>query len=161
MGKIVLINLLICFTALFAQGYWAEPVKLPPVINDTVYDDSLRDRYHAHISPDGRELYYTLHNSPYGDYIYVARLHPEEEVWDSVTRLSINKDDYRRELSPSITADHSRLYWCAWNYPGGYGGYDVWFAEWDSVAGDWGEPQNPGSNVNTPGYEFTCFIFES
>jgi len=50
--RIILSTFLIC-GVMFAQGYWAEPVKLPEVINDTVFDDSLWDRFHAHISPDG------------------------------------------------------------------------------------------------------------
>lgn len=157
MKKIVVVFLL-TLGVMMAQGYWAEPVKLPPVINDTVEFDSLWHRYYAHISPDGTELYYTLSNSPYDDDIYVARYDKETDVWDSVTRLSINMPDVRRELSPSITADHSRIYWVSWGREGSYGGYDVWYAEWDGEAGDWGEPQNCGPNVNTPGYEFTCFI---
>ncbi|MBN2381154.1 PD40 domain-containing protein [candidate division WOR-3 bacterium] len=155
--KNLILTSILAYSAAFAQGYWAEPVKLPPVINDTVEIDTLWHRYYAHISPDGKEMYYTLNNSPYDDDIYVARWKGGNE-WDSVTRLSVNMNDVRRELSPSITADHSKLFWTAWDRPGGYGGYDVWFAEWDSVAGDWGEPQNAGPNVNTPGYEFTCFI---
>ncbi|MBN2381155.1 PD40 domain-containing protein [candidate division WOR-3 bacterium] len=155
--KYVLASVFLISGLIQAQGYWAEPVKLPPVINDTVEIDTLWHRYYAHISPDGKEMYYTLNNSPYDDDIYVARWKGGNE-WDSVTRLSVNMDDARRELSPSITADRSKLFWCAWNRPGGYGGYDVWFAEWDSVASDWGEPQNAGPNANTPGYEFTCFI---
>jgi hypothetical protein len=156
MKNLILTSILTC-SAAFAAGYWAEPVKLPPVINDTVEIDSLWHRYYAHISSDGKEMYYTLNNSPYDDDIYVARWQGGNE-WDSVTRLSVNMNDVRRELSPSITADHSKLFWTAWDRPGGYGGYDVWYAEWDDEVGDWGEPQNAGPNVNTPGYEFTCFI---
>ncbi|MBN2378703.1 PD40 domain-containing protein [candidate division WOR-3 bacterium] len=154
MKNLILTSILTCSAAI-AAGYWSEPVKLPEAVNQNT--DSLWDRYHAHISPDGKEMYFSLHNSSYDDDIYVARWKGGNE-WDSVTRLSVNMNDVRRELSPSITADHSKLFWCAWNRPGGYGGYDVWYAEWDSVAGDWGEPQNAGPNANTPGYEFTCFI---
>lgn len=143
---------------MLAVGHWGEPVKLPEIINDTTFPDSIGHEYHAHLSPDGTELYFTRDDFWHEDDIYVACYNKESDTWDSVTRLSVNKDDVRRELSPSITADHSRLYWCSWNSSLGYGGYDVWFAEWDSVKNDWGEPQNAGPNVNTPGYEFTCFI---
>ncbi|MBD3285910.1 hypothetical protein GF359_05475, partial [candidate division WOR-3 bacterium] len=157
MRNLIIISILTCSTAL-AEGYWSDPVKLPEVINHTPMSDSFGNHYHARISPDGKELYYTIDVYAHFDDIFVARYNQETEEWDSVTRLSVNMDDIRRELSPSITADHSKLFWTAWERPGGYGAYDVWYAEWDSVAGDWGEPQNAGPNVNTPGYEFTCFI---
>ncbi|MBN2378705.1 PD40 domain-containing protein, partial [candidate division WOR-3 bacterium] len=157
MKNLILTSILTC-SAAFAQGYWSDPVKLPEVINHTPMSDSFGNHYHARISPDGKELYYTIDVYAHFDDIFVARYNQETEEWDSVTRLSVNMDDIRRELSPSITADHSKLFWTAWERPGGYGAYDVWYAEWDSVKGDWGEPQNAGPNVNTIGYEFTCFI---
>ena len=153
--KYVLTSIFLISGLMQAQGYWAEPVKLPEVINHTDTSDSFGNHYHARISPDGKELYVTIEDYHYADDIYVARWLGDNE-WDSLTRLSVSYTD--RDLSPSITADHSKLFWTAWERPGGYGAYDVWFAEWDSVAGDWGEPQNAGPNVNTIGYEFTCFI---
>jgi len=157
--RLAVLSILLNCGFLAAEGYWAEPVKLPGMVNDTLHKDSIGNHYHAHLSPDGTELYFTREDYHYNDDIYVARYNKEAGVWDSVTRLSVNMDDSRRELSPSITADHSKLFWCRWGLlPGSYGGYDVWYAEWDSVAQDWGEPKNAGPNVNTPGYEFTCFI---
>lgn len=141
-----------------AQGHWSEPVKLSDSINTFFPPEYSGSVYHAHLSPDGSELYYTLADFEHGDDVYVARYNRDKGAWDSVTRLSVNTDDVRRELSPSITADHSRLFWCSWSRSGGYGAYDVWFAEWDNETGDWGQPKNAGPNVNSPGSEFTCFI---
>ncbi len=37
--------------------------------------------------------------------------------------------------------------------PGHRGGWDIYISRWDSIAGRWGEPLNPGPAINTPEHE--------
>ncbi len=134
-------------------GKWGEPVKLPPQINDI---PNAIDIYYARLSPDGKHLYFTNHDGYHSDDIWVARWNGVD--WDSVTRLGARINDNARNLSPSVTADGKKLYFVSYGRAGGYGAYDVWFSEWDSVANDWGEPKNCGENINTPAMEFTACI---
>ncbi len=51
---------------------------------------------------------------------------------------------------PNVTPDGRRIFFSS-NRPGGYGGYDLYFA--DSRAGRWGAPVNLGAEINTEGDE--------
>ncbi len=146
-------SILLIFLPLLIWSEWGEPVKLPPQINNIT--DS-RNIYHARLSPDGHQLYFTDCDWHTDDDIWVARWNGAD--WDSVTRLGPQINDDQRNLSPSVTADGKTLYYVSYGRKGGYGGYDVWFSEWDSVAKDWSEPKNCGSNVNTSAMEFTACI---
>jgi len=44
------------------------------------------------------------------------------------------------------------------NRPGGLGGMDIWYTTRGSD-GKWRKPVNPGKNINTPGDEFSPFIY--
>ena len=56
---------------------------------------------------------------------------------------------------PSISPDGRRMYFVS-DRPGGSGGTDIWYS--DDVQGEWGEPKNLGTMVNTPGSEMYPFI---
>ena len=125
-------------------GGWGQPVPLP-----------LEIRYSfAHLSPDDRQLWYTS-GINYDD-IFVARWNGSG--WDSIVHLGPQINTRNRELSPSITADHRKMYFVAYGRPGGYGSYDVWCSTWDDTLVDWGDPVNCGPNVNTAYGECTAFI---
>lgn len=44
------------------------------------------------------------------------------------------------------------------NRPGGKGGMDIWFSEFQRNKGTWTKPQNCGNAINTPGDEMTPFF---
>lgn len=67
---------------------------------------------------------------------------------------SINSDEW--ESQASLSCDGSTLYFASMR-PGGYGGADVWASE-RKPDGTWGDPYNPGPNINTPGDEEAPFI---
>ncbi len=60
------------------------------------------------------------------------------------------------ESMPSISSDGQVLYFVS-DRPGGYGGYDIYTSEKQND-GTWGEPQNLGPVINSPGRENTPFI---
>jgi len=48
-----------------------------------------------------------------------------------------------------ITADGLEMYISCLDRPGGLGGWDIWVSRRETVNGDWGEPENLGSPINT------------
>ena len=87
--------------------------------------------------------------------IYIARL--KNGVWDSITALPFNSDDYSLG-TPAWSENDSRLYFAS-DMPGGFGGTDIFYTEW--VGGKWKNPVNLGAEVNTAGNESYPFISPS
>ena len=48
-----------------------------------------------------------------------------------------------------IAPDGLEMYFCHYNMPGGYGGWDIWVCTRKTVNDDWGDPVNLGPPVNT------------
>ena len=57
------------------------------------------------------------------------------------------------EFDPSFSADGKILYFFS-NRPGGEGGDDIYFADYDSINMRFGEPMNIGNKINTKGDEW-------
>lgn len=53
---------------------------------------------------------------------------------------------------PCFANNGKTIYFAAYNYPGGYGGFDIWVIH-QQANGNWTRPQNLGPNVNTSGDE--------
>lgn len=114
-------------------------------------------------STDGNKIFFTrsnqLNGAPVLDdegkiqlQIYEATF--DGTNWSGVKILSFNKgnDSY---MHPSISPDGEKLYFAS-NKSGGYGGYDIYFAE---KAGDnWSEPINLGPEINSGGNEGFPFM---
>lgn len=85
-------------------------------------------------------------------------------VWDSVTgwgellNCGPNVNWGLDEESPCISPDGNKIYFSTWERPGGYGSWDIWVATWNSLSGEWGQPENLGPNVNQDGTEWSPFI---
>ncbi len=78
------------------------------------------------------------------------------EDWKNVKELAFNTEEYD-EVHPALSADGSKLYFAS-NREGGYGGMDVYVATF--AAGQWSEPVNLGSTINTPGNEIFPFMHD-
>ncbi|MGD0710211.1 MAG: hypothetical protein ABR968_03445 [Bacteroidales bacterium] len=68
----------------------------------------------------------------------------------------LNIDTKYVECSPSLSPDGNTLYFIS-NRPGGFGGKDVWSSERLSN-GNWSEPVNLGSKINTAADEESPFM---
>lgn len=55
-------------------------------------------------------------------------------------------------MHPSLSADGKRLYFAS-DMPGGYGGSDIYFSDWDQKNKKWGNAVNLGPEINTNGNE--------
>jgi WD40-like Beta Propeller Repeat len=101
------------------------------------------------LTPDGREFYFTVRQSPGKWAIHVSRV--AEEGWSEpqVAPFSGTWSD----LEPFISPDGRRLFFTS-NRPFSpedrpRGDYDIWFVERES--GGWGRPRNAGPQVNFSG----------
>ncbi len=140
------LNLLIVFMLLFciqilpqnwptAPEVWSEPVLFDSLFNtpndwlespcftnnlDTLYLDK-SDGIHRSVKINGK--------------------------WQPTTKLNsyINPGGVATRYC-SISRDGRRLYFAGW---GGYGSWDIWKSEFDTVTNDWGPAYNMGPVVNT------------
>ncbi len=81
--------------------------------------------------------------------------------WSSPSRIShwAGKNSSRYSfMHPSLTADGKRLYFAS-NMPGGYGGSDIYYADWNNEKKEWGEAVNLGAQINTNGDELFPQVF--
>lgn len=109
-------------------------------------------------STDGKKIFFTRSNqwngAPVLDEEGKIQLQIYEATfdgtnWVNVKPLSFNKgnDSY---MHPAISPDGEKLYFAS-NKPGGYGGYDIYFAE--KEGDNWSEPINMGPEINSTGNE--------
>lgn len=87
--------------------------------------------------------------------IYVSEL--VDGKWTAPVSFTHNNRLYNY-LSPALSADEKRLYFAS-DQPGGYGGTDLYYCEWNQQG--WGEPINMGPRVNTSYNESFPFADQS
>ena len=78
--------------------------------------------------------------------------------WEGVQEMPFGSDKYS-VCHPALSADGQRLFFAS-DMPGGYGGYDLYFAE-RTEAGTWSDPINLGADVNTDRNEGFPFAHEN
>ncbi|MEL6657089.1 MAG: OmpA family protein [Bacteroidota bacterium] len=133
------------------------------------FSTELNSAYHegpVSFSPSGDRIFFTRTNSRKGVRRSDARGRSVEKIyeayrgpfdWEAVQELPFNSDEYR-SVHPSISPDETMLFFAS-DRPGGYGGMDLFFVEWEN--GTWSEPINLGPDINTSGNEVFPFFHES
>ena len=87
-----------------ACAQWADPVLLPPEINNA---------YYSTISADGQVLCLTILGATTDDDVYITEK-LSDSTWSAPVNAGPNVNDITRNLSPSITNDRQRLYYVSW-----------------------------------------------
>ena len=132
-------------------GEWDIAKPMPGNINTPENEGA------QNISQDGQWLVFTGCNRPDGfgscD-LYISYLTPNG--WSEAINLGgrINSDQW--ESQPCLSPDKKDLYFASRRF-GGYGGSDIYVSHLQPN-GKWGEPENLGPSVNTPGDEQCPFI---
>lgn len=132
-------------------GEWDIAKPLPGNLNTEENEGA------QNISQDGQWLVFTGCNRPDGfgscD-LYISYLTPQG--WSEAINLggTINTDQW--ESQPCLSPDKKDLYFASRRF-GGYGGSDIYVSHLQPN-GKWGEPENLGPSVNTPGDEQCPFI---
>ncbi len=109
------------------------------------------------LSADGKWMIYSAYGrkDSYGNYdLYMAQ--QTKNGWEDTYHFGskINSDQW--ESQPSLSPDNKDLYFAS-KKPGGYGGIDIYVSHL-KANGYYGEPENLGPNINTPGDDQCPFI---
>jgi Tol biopolymer transport system component len=110
------------------------------------------------ISPDGKEFYFTILVKRRGFIIYMKQ---EKGKWSKPEVASFSGK--YSDLEPVFSPDGKKMFFVSNRPLSGQGepkqDYDIWFVEREGPG--WGEPQNPGSPLNSPANEFYPSITKS
>ena len=134
-------------------------------------DGSINTPYHessAVLSRDGQNLYFTRNNFTNGDYkkdnkgtnklkLYLSKKGSDGK-WDKAEELPFNSNQYS-VAHPALSPDNQTLYFAS-DMTGTYGESDIWKVA-INADGSYGEPQNLGRTINTPGRENFPFVAQS
>ncbi|MDX2190843.1 MAG: OmpA family protein [Bacteroidota bacterium] len=131
-----------------AKGNWMVAQNLGKPVNSHDHDASIA------LSPDGKQLF--IYKSSNGGDIYVSERKNSDEEWSHPKSVGRTINSSAQEASMSITADGKIIYFSS-NREGGLGGLDLYYVEKDAN-GDWSEPKNIGSQINTEFEEDAPFI---
>jgi Tol biopolymer transport system component len=111
------------------------------------------------LSPDGQKLFFEsrrpIHeDDPYTGNIDLWIVERDGNDWSKPKNLGSKVNTDKWERGPSVS-DNGNLYFCSMR-DGGYGLMDLYCSKF--VEGSYSEPENLGSQINTPGYESWPFI---
>ncbi|HYC28916.1 MAG TPA: OmpA family protein, partial [Chitinophagaceae bacterium] len=130
---------------------WSKSRALMGEINTNLNEGA------QNISQDGQWLIFTGCNFPdgYGSCdLYISYL--TTEGWSTPENLGNRVNTEFWESAPSLSPDKRDLYFAS-RRPDGYGGSDLYVSH-RLPNGRWGEPENLGPEINTPGDESTPFM---
>ncbi|MCX7728835.1 MAG: OmpA family protein, partial [Bacteroidia bacterium] len=134
------------------NGEW-KPYRKVPNINHPIYWDS-----QPSISADGNTLYFAS-NRP-GGYggtdIYVSFRNPKTGEWSIPQNLGPKINTKGHERTPFIHSDSETLYFSSDGHFG-FGGFDIFYSR-KNEKGEWSEPENLGSPINTTSDELGFFV---
>lgn len=135
-----------------ADGYWGTARNAGAPLN-TAGNEGAQS-----ISSDGRYMFFTAcdRNDGQGrcDIYYSSN---DGNRWSPGLNLGPPVNSAYWESQPSISPNGRMLFFVS-NRPGGMGGMDIWYSIRGSD-GKWRKPVNPGKAINTPGDEFSPFIY--
>jgi OmpA-OmpF porin, OOP family len=140
------------------DGKWTSAGLLPGEINDPEFNTG-----NAIISEDGKSLYFTrsqksLHNG-YISEIFIS--HYIDDKWQKPEKLPdpVNLENYtstQPALGRNPRSGNEILYFVS-NRPGGKGGLDIWYSEFDRKINKYKDPVDLPGKINTVGNEISPF----
>lgn len=135
------------------KNKWSIPVPLGNTINSPSNEGGVV------LTSDYKTLYFTRclvdkdNNFPCD--IYVAS--KSGSRWGAPEELGILDreagDDSSQVGQPALSPDDQYLVFVS-DMPGGQGGRDLWYVQYDDASGEWGSPTNMGPSINSTGDEF-------
>ena len=128
------------------SGEWSLPKNPSSPLNSKQHDAPVG------LSPDGQTL--LIYKGSNGGDIYQCKL--KGTSWSTPKKLNKYINTEYHESSAAISYDGKTLYFVS-DKPDGYGGSDI-YTSTKTKKGDWGNPVNIGSTINTPYDEEGVFI---
>lgn len=143
------------FTELDRKGKWSKPSTAPFETNINTKESEGGPAFDSRRST----LYFTKCEIPGKKgvgycYIYSARKQGAAGYGEAAKVLDV---DSVNVAHPSVSADSKTIYFAA-KLEGGYGGYDIWKAEYNRREKKFVNPENLGPQVNTSANEMYPFI---
>ncbi|RFS24947.1 hypothetical protein DVR12_07085 [Chitinophaga silvatica] len=93
-----------------------------------------------------------------GTQLLAAYYQQDRDAWTKPVPVKLGKNmEGYSFLHPSVVPSGKRLYFAS-DMPGGYGGTDIYYSDWDKEEKKWKAPVNLGPTVNTNGNELYPFI---
>ena len=135
------------FTAKKVGGKWTAAKNAGPTINTASHDSNLA------LSADGKMLLICSDENA-GD-IYYSDRQPDNS-WSKPQPLPGNTNSMYEEKSATLSRDQKTIYFSS-NRPGGFGEIDIYKVTKDEK-GNWNNPKNLGSKINTPDDDDGPFI---
>ena len=139
------------YQALFDGSTFHSPQKIPEPINTPGNEGT------QSLSQDGRIMVFTACNRPDSkggcDIYWSTR---SGDSWSQPRNLGYPVNSRYWESTPCLSPDGRSLYFSS-NRPGGRGQMDIWRTE-QLQSGEWTQPVNLGSPVNSPGNEMSPFM---
>ena len=136
------------------QNSWAPPTKLQGGINSSYNEGTFTFDTHNGVA------YFMQCNGKDGAEkncnIFCSKYNESKNSWGKQEQFKYQSTEYSSG-HPAITPDGLTLYFVS-NNPAGMGGTDIWFCKLDTVTFEWGEPQNAGNQINTPGNEMFPYV---
>lgn len=138
------------FTTALAHAQFHATSSISLFMGDTI-NSSYGERDMA-ISPDGKEMYYTLTGLQNTFSAIVYRTKKSDGSWSQPEVVSFSGKYH--DLEPAFTADGKKIFFSSNRPTKGEKSkdFDIWVTELTNKG--WSEPINIGSPVNTPGDEF-------
>jgi len=127
-GKIALVIFLLLAVEAFAG--WSEPVNMGPKINSELLDAD------PCISTDGKFFFLSRTGAGGLHDIYFSEM--TDTGWTNARPMPNPINSNAIDEAPFFTRDGTRLYFCS-NRAGGLGWFDIWYVDYDTLTGDWGE----------------------
>ncbi|MFT7613634.1 MAG: peptidoglycan-associated lipoprotein [Parvicellaceae bacterium] len=127
------------------NGKWSQPLPLPPSINTEANEGA------AVLNAKRDELYFTrcpvVKKENVGCDIWVSER--QGTKWKAPKKIELKPEggDSISIGQPALSKDGRTLIYSA-DLPGGKGGKDLWYSEWDNKEKKWGTPVNM-ADVNT------------
>jgi OmpA-OmpF porin, OOP family len=140
------------------DGKWKSTGLLEGKINNPQFNTG-----NAVISDNGKSMYFTRTRKNWQDE-YISEIfvsHFDGDQWDTPQKLPypINREDYtvtQPALGKNLRSGKDIIYFVS-NRPGGKGGMDIWYTEYDKKTDTYRNPVDLSSKVNSIGDECSPF----
>jgi OmpA-OmpF porin, OOP family len=146
------------FKAVKIDGQWKTLGLLDGEINNPEFNTG-----NAVISESGKRLYFTRARKNWKNEdineIFVSRFDGNQWLTPEKLPYPVNDENYtstQPTLGRSLRTGNEIIYFVS-NRPGGKGGLDIWFTEYDRKTQTYKEPQDLDKGVNTMGDECSPF----
>ncbi len=133
------------------KGKWSTPVPLNNTVNTpsseggATFDKKFQTMYFTRCVVDKKSNFAC-------DIFYARRSGKDFGPAEPMNIIDREENDSSQVGHPCLSADDLFMIFSS-DMPGGYGGKDLWYIQYDKKADSWSKPKNMGSKINTSGDE--------